>query len=63
VLVAGDVGHSQLAYWTTSRMIRAKVWDEQALLNLMVADTLTRCSLAKDGVLHLILDTTRKEKT
>ena len=30
----------RLAYWTTLRMIRAKVWDEQALLELMVDDLL-----------------------
>lgn len=54
---------SQLAYWTTLRMIRAKVWDEQALLDLMVADILHSLPPPKDGVLHLIFDTTRKEKT
>jgi hypothetical protein len=52
-----------LAYWTTLRMIRAKVWDEQALLELLVADTLHSLPPPKDGVLHLIFDTTRKEKT
>src|SRR5262245_53964069 len=52
-----------LAYWTTLRMIRAKVWDEQALLDLMVADILYSLPPPKDGVLHLIFDTTRKEKT
>src|SRR5262245_11706810 len=54
---------SSLAYWTTLRMIRAKVWDEQALLDLMVADILYSLPPPKDGVLHLIFDTTRKEKT
>jgi DDE family transposase len=52
-----------LAYWTTLRMIRAKVWDEQALLELMVSDALQTLPPPRDGVLHLILDTTRKEKT
>jgi hypothetical protein len=54
---------NRLAYWTTLRMIRARVWDEQALLNLMVEDLLHTLPPAKDGVLHLILDTTRKKKT
>jgi hypothetical protein len=54
---------SRLAYWTTLRMIRAKVWNEQALLDLMVADILYSLPPPKDGVLHLIFDTTRKEKT
>ncbi len=54
---------SSLAYWTTLRMIRAKIWDEQALLDLMVADILYSLPPPKDGVLHLIFDTTRKEKT
>ena len=53
----------RLAYWTTLRMIRAKVWDEQALLELMVDDLLYCLPPPKDGVLHLIPDTTRKEKT
>jgi hypothetical protein len=52
-----------LAYWTTLRMIRAKVWDEQALLELMVSDALHTLPPPKDGTLHLIPDTTRKEKT
>jgi len=54
---------SRLAYWTTLRMVRAKVWNEQALLDLMVADILYCLPPPKDGVLHLIFDTTRKEKT
>jgi len=54
---------SRLAYWTTLRMIRAQVWDEQALLDLMVADTLYTLPEPKDGELNLIFDTTRKEKT
>jgi hypothetical protein len=54
---------NRLAYWTTLRMIRARVWDEQALLNLMVEDLLHTLPPPKDGVLHLILDTTRKKKT
>ena len=54
---------NRLAYWTTLRMIRAKVWDEQALLNLMVADLLYSLPPPKDGVLHLIPDATRKQKT
>ena len=53
----------RLAYWTTLRMIRAKVWDEQALLELMVDDLLYCLPPPRDGVLHLIPDTTRKEKT
>lgn len=52
-----------LAYWTTLRMIRAQVWDEQAVLDLLVADTLHTLPPPKDGTLHLIPDTTRKEKT
>jgi hypothetical protein len=53
----------RLAYWTTLRMMRAKVWDEQALLELMVADSLDSLPAPRDGVLHLIADTTRKAKT
>jgi hypothetical protein len=53
----------RLAYWTTLRMIRARVWDEQALLDLMVEDLFYSLPPPKDGVLHLIPDTTRKEKT
>jgi hypothetical protein len=53
----------RLAYWTTLRMIRSQVWDEQALLELLVGDTLQTLPPPKDGVLHLIPDTTRKEKT
>lgn|SRR5574341_387519 len=53
----------RLAYWTALRMIRAKVWDEQALLELMVGDVLHTLPPPKDGVLHLIPDATRKEKT
>ena len=54
---------SRLAYWTALRMIRAKVWDEQALLDVMVDDLLYSLPPPKDGVLHVIPDTTRKEKT
>src|SRR5262245_3308809 len=54
---------SRLAYWTTLRMVRAKVWNEQALLEAMVADIFYCLPPPKDGVLHLIFDTTRKEKT
>lgn len=53
----------RLAYWTTLRMIRSQVWDEQALLELLVGDTLQTLPPPKDGLLHLIPDTTRKEKT
>jgi hypothetical protein len=45
---------TRLAYWTTLRFIRAQVWDEQALLDLMVGDLLVKLSPPKDGVLHLI---------
>lgn len=53
----------RLAYWTTLRMIRSKVWDEQALIELMVGDVLDTLPPPKDSKLHLIIDTTRKEKT
>ncbi|MCI0557385.1 MAG: hypothetical protein MN733_02740 [Nitrososphaera sp.] len=43
---------SRLAYWTTLRMIRAKVWNEQELLDLMVADILYSQPQPLDGVLH-----------
>ena len=52
-----------IAYWTTLRFIRARVWDEQALLELMVSDALHTLPPPRDSVLHLIPDTTRKEKT
>jgi hypothetical protein len=45
---------TRVAYWTTLRMIRTKVWNEQALLDLMVADILYSLPPPKDGVLHLI---------
>src|SRR5262245_764175 len=32
---------TRVAYWTTLRMVRAKVWNEQALLELLVADILS----------------------
>ena len=54
---------TRLAYWTTLRFIKAQVWDEQALLALMVDDLLAVLPPPKDGVLHLIFDTTRTEKT
>src|SRR5262249_13761099 len=54
---------SRLADWTTLRRVRAKVWNEQALLDLMAADVLSCLPPPKDGVRHLIIDTTRKEKT
>lgn len=53
----------RLAYWTTLRLIRSKVWDEQALIELLVGEVLHTLPPPPDGVLHLILDTTRKEKT
>lgn len=31
---------ARLAYWTTLRFIQAQVWDEQALLELLVGDLL-----------------------
>lgn len=52
-----------MAYWTTLRFIRAQVWDAQALLDLQVGDLLATLAPPKDGVLHLIFDTTRTEKT
>ena len=48
---------TRLAYWTTLRFIKAQVWDEQALLAIMVDDLLATLPPPKDGVLHLILDT------
>ena len=54
---------ARLAYWTTLRFIQAKVWDEQALLELMVGDLLYGLPEPKDGELNLIFDTTRTEKT
>ncbi len=54
---------TRLAYWTTRRFIKAQVWDEQALLALMVDDLLATLPPPKDGVLHLIFDTTRTAKT
>jgi hypothetical protein len=54
---------TRLAYWTTLRMIRSEVWDEQALLELMVGEVLYTLPPPTDGILHLIPDTTRKEKT
>ena len=53
----------RLAYWAVLRFIKAKVWDEQALLDLMVDDLLATLPPPKDGVLNLIFDTTRTEKT
>jgi hypothetical protein len=53
----------RLAYWTTLRLIRSKLWDEQALIELMVGDVLHTLPPPTDGTLHLIPDTTRKEKT
>ena len=53
----------RLAYWTVLRFIKARVWDEQALLDLMVDDLLATLPSPKDGVLNLIFDTTRTEKT
>jgi hypothetical protein len=54
---------ARLAYWTTLRFIRAKVWDEQALLDLMVGDLLYTLPPPKAGEVNLIFDTTRTEKT
>jgi hypothetical protein len=51
---------SRLAYWTTLRFIKAQVWDEQALL---VSDLLAVLPPPRDGVAHLLGDTTRTEKT
>ena len=53
----------RLAYWTTLRFIKAQGWDEQALLELMTGDLLAVLPGPKDGVLHIIFDTTRTEKT
>lgn len=53
----------RLAYWTILRMMRAKYWDEKDLLEVMVSDTLTVLTPPTDGVIHLIGDTTRTEKT
>jgi Transposase DDE domain len=53
----------RLAYWTTLRMIRSKVWDEQVLIELLVGEVLHTLPPPRDGILHLIPDTTRKEKT
>ena len=52
-----------LASWTTLRFIKAQVWDEQALLDLMTGDLWATLPPPKDGVLHLLFDTTRTEKT
>ena len=53
----------RLAYWTVLRFVKAKVWDEQALLDLMVDDLLATLPPPRDGVLNLIFDTTRTAKT
>ena len=37
-------------------MIRAQVWDEQALLDVMVDDLLYSLPPPKDGVLHVVPD-------
>ena len=49
---------ARLAYWTTLRFIRARVWDEQALLELLVGDLLYSLPEPKAGELNLIFDTT-----
>lgn len=54
---------TRLAYWTVLRFIKAQVWEEQALLDLMVEDLLATLPPPKDGVFNLIFDTTRTEKT
>ncbi len=52
-----------LAYWTILRMVRAKYWDEKDLFEIMVGDTLAILPPPQDGIIHLIGDTTRNEKT
>ena len=54
---------TRLAYWTVLRFIKAQVWEEQALRDLMVEDLLATLPPPKDGVFNLIFDTTRTEKT
>jgi len=54
---------TRIAYWTTLRFIKARVWDEQALLDLLKGDLLLKLPPPKDGVLHLLFDTTRTAKT
>jgi hypothetical protein len=54
---------ARIAYWTTLRMIRSKMWDHQALLELMAGDILYTLPPPKDGELNLVFDSTRSLKT
>jgi Transposase DDE domain len=51
-----------LQYWTTLRMIRSGQWDAEAVVCQMATATLRALPPPADGILHLIGDSTLKEK-
>ncbi|MEW6737727.1 MAG: transposase, partial [Acidobacteriota bacterium] len=53
---------SKLTYWAMMRMIRSGLWDADMLITDMVEVVLATLPPPRDGVLHLIGDTTIKTK-
>lgn len=53
---------SRLKYWALLRMVRSGWWDDQALLQAMSLDVLRTLPPPRNGVLHLVGDTTLKAK-
>jgi hypothetical protein len=51
-----------LQYWTTLRMIRSGQWEAEAVVCQMATATLRALPPPADGILHLIGDSTLKEK-
>jgi hypothetical protein len=52
----------KLRYWTLMRMVRSGQWDDQVLVDEMSRDVLHWLPAAADGVIHLSVDKTRKDK-
>ena len=51
-----------LRYWTLMRMVRSGQWDAEVLVEKMSRDVLNWLPAPADGVIHLSVDKTRKDK-
>jgi Transposase DDE domain len=54
---------NSVRYWAVLRMVRARYWDAQLLIQELALDVLTTLPPPPDATLHLIGDTTIKGKT
>lgn len=52
----------RIRYWAVLRMVRSRQWAAEELYSQMVGDLMRLLPPAKDGIMHLVADTTLKRK-